>query len=84
MFDNNHFNYDGTSAKPYFCHNVQVFGGFSYWSQGVSWRNLWVFEVFGGLIDLYVGFPSPWWFFILIVQIYPSKVCGVFGSLVGS
>jgi hypothetical protein len=30
MFDNNHFNYDVTSAKPYFCHHVQVFGGFSY------------------------------------------------------
>jgi hypothetical protein len=52
--------------------------------KGVSWRNLWVFEVFGGLIDLHVGFPSPSWFFILIVQIYPSKVCGVFSSLVGS
>jgi hypothetical protein len=52
--------------------------------KGVSWRNLWVLEVFGGLIDLYVGFPSPWWFFILIEWIYPSKVCGVYSSLVGS
>jgi hypothetical protein len=48
MFDNNHFNFNVTCAKPYFCHHVQVFGGFSYWSQRCFMEEL-------------VGFLGLWW-----------------------
>ncbi len=48
MFDNNRFNYSVTSAKPYFCHHVQVFGGFSYRSQRCFMEEL-------------VGLWGLWW-----------------------